>query len=166
MPDSSAGHTHNYATTVTWTGNTGEGTATLRSYEKVYDIAADGKPVIAGSSDPAFRGDPASWNPEDLLVASLSACHMLWYLSLAAKAKLVVIRYVDRAEGAMIEEASGSGHFTKVTLRPEIVLAAGSTPDQVERAWAIHHDAHAMCFVANSVNFPVEAAGTITVATE
>lgn len=155
---------HRYTTTVTWTDNTGEGTATLRSYEKIYDITADGKPVIAGSSDPAFRGDPTRWNPEDMLVASLSACHMLWYLSLAAKAKLVVVRYADRAEGEMVEEASGAGHFTTVTLHPEIELAAGSTPDQVERARAIHHDAHAMCFVANSVNFPIEAEGTITVA--
>jgi len=158
-------HHHAYATTVTWTGNTGEGTATLRAYEKVYAITAEGKPAIAGSADPAFRGDPARWNPEDLLVASLSACHMLWYLSLAAKAKLVVVHYVDRAEGEMVEEASGSGHVTRVTLHPEIVLAAGSTPEQVERAEALHHEAHAMCFVANSVNFPVEAEGTITVAT-
>lgn len=155
---------HHYATTVAWTGNTGEGTASLRAYEKIYDIAADGKPVIAGSADPAFRGDPTRWNPEDLLVASLSACHMLWYLSLAARARLVVVRYGDRAEGEMIEERSGSGRFTKVTLRPEIVLAAGSTPEQVDRARALHHEAHAMCFVANSVNFPVAAEGTITVA--
>ena len=120
--------THHYDTTVTWTGNTGAGTASLRSYEKVYTIAADGKPVIAGSSDPAFRGDPARWNPEDLLVASLSACHMLWFLSLAAKAKLVVVTYIDRATGEMAETASGSGQFTQVTLHPEIVFAAGTTP--------------------------------------
>ncbi|MGC4192105.1 MAG: OsmC family protein [Thermomicrobiales bacterium] len=164
MPDSLAGHTHHYATTVTWTGNTGEGTATYRSYERAHDIAVDGKPVIAGSSDAAFRGDPARWTPEDMLVASLSTCHMLWYLHLASQANLVVTSYVDRAEGEMIEEVSGSGHFTKVTLRPEIVLAAGSTPEQVERAREIHHDAHAMCFVAQSVNFPVETAGTITIA--
>lgn len=155
---------HHYDTTVTWTGNTGEGTATLRAYEKLYDITAEGKPVIAGSSDPAFRGDPTRWNPEDMLVASLSACHMLWYLSLAAKAKLIVVAYADRATGEMVEDASGAGHFTQVTLSPEIVLAAGTTPEQVEQARALHHDAHAMCFVANSVNFPVAAEGTITVA--
>lgn len=157
-------HTHHhYATTVTWTGNTGEGTATYRSYERAHDIAVEGKPVIAGSSDAAFRGDPARWTPEDMLVASVSTCHMLWYLHLASQAKLVVVQYIDRAEGEMIEEASGSGHFTAVTLRPEIVLAAGTTPEQVERAWALHHDAHALCFVANSVNFPVTTAGTITI---
>lgn len=156
--------THHYTTTVTWTGNTGEGTATLRSYEKIYDITAEGKPVIAGSSDPSFRGDPTRWNPEDMLVASVSACHMLWYLSLAAKAKLVVVRYVDRAEGEMIEVASGSGHFTKVILRPEIVLAAGTPPEQIEVARAIHHEAHEMCFVAQSVNFPIETEGSITIA--
>ncbi|MGB3328052.1 MAG: OsmC family protein [Thermomicrobiales bacterium] len=156
--------THHYDTTVTWTGNTGEGTASLRSYEKVYTIAADGKPVIAGSSDPAFRGDPARWNPEDLLVASLSACHMLWFLSLAAKAKLVVVAYIDRATGEMAETDSGSGQFTQVTLHPEIVFAAGTTPAQLERVPAVHHDAHAMCFVANSVNFPVTVVGTVAVA--
>ncbi|MGN6032510.1 MAG: OsmC family protein [Thermomicrobiales bacterium] len=164
MPHDNDDRHHHYVTTVTWTGNTGEGTASYRSYERAHDIAVDGKPVIAGSSDAAFRGDPARWTPEDMLVASISTCHMLWYLHLAAQAQLIVTSYVDRAEGEMIEERSGSGHFTRVTLRPEIVLAAGSTPEQVDRARSLHHHAHTMCFVANSVNFPVATEGTITVA--
>lgn len=158
MPPSS--REHHYETSLTWTGNTGEGTKSLNSYEKIYDIEIPGKPVIAGSSDPAFRGDPTRYNPEDLLVASLSACHMLWYLSLSAKAKIVVLNYVDRAAGTMIEDASGSGRFTSVVLRPEITVAAGT---DLERAHTIHHDAHAMCFVANSVNFPVTTEPVFTV---
>ena len=116
---------------------------------------ADGKPAIAGSSDPSFRGDPSCYNPEELLVASLSACHMLWYLGLCANGGVVVTRYVDRAEGMMMEGADGSGRFTRVVLRPDVTLAAGS---DVARAEALHHEAHAKCFIANSVNFPVEHA--------
>jgi len=164
MPHEKTSH-HHYTTTVTWTGNTGDGTASYRSYTRDHDIAVEGKPVIAGSSDAAFRGDPTRWTPEDMLVASLSTCHMLWYLHLASVAKIVVTAYVDRAEGEMVEVPSGSGHFTKVTLRPAITLAAGTTPEQVEAARAIHHEAHEMCFVAQSVNFPVETKGAITVAT-
>ncbi len=158
MPSST--REHHYETSLTWTGNTGEGTKSPSSYEKSYDIEVPGKSIIAGSSDPAFRGDPTRYNPEDLLVASLSACHMLWYLSLSAKAKIVVTSYVDRAEGTMVEGESGSGRFTSVVLRPEITIAAGT---DLDRAHAIHHDAHAMCFVANSVNFPVTAEPVFTV---
>ncbi|MGI8404987.1 MAG: OsmC family protein [Thermomicrobiales bacterium] len=163
MPSSSREHDHHYETSITWTGNTGEGTKSLRSYEKSYDIEVPGKPVIAGSSDPAFRGDPTRYNPEDLLVASLSACHMLWYLSLSAKAKIVVTSYVDRADGTMVEDESGSGHFSQVVLRPEITVAFGT---DLDRAHALHHDAHAMCFVANSVNFPVTAEPIFTLEDE
>jgi len=154
---------HHYETSITWTGNTGEGTKSLRSYEKTYDIEVPGKAVIAGTSDPAFGGDPTRYNPEDLLVASLSACHMLWYLNLAAKANIVVVTYLDHAEGTMVEDASGSGHFTQVVLHPEITVAAGTDLDM---AHEIHHDAHAMCFVANSVNFPVTVEASCIVAGE
>lgn len=157
---------HHYTTTVTWTGNMGSGTSSYRAYERAHEVAVEGKPTIAGSSDAAFRGDPTRWTPEDMLVASISTCHMLWYLHLVTVAKIVVTAYVDHAEGEMIEEASGAGRFTKVTLRPEIVLAAGTPPEQIEAARAIHHEAHEMCFVAQSVNFPIETEGAITIATE
>lgn len=144
---------HRYQTTVTWTGNLGTGTSGYRAYSRDHDIAFDGKPVIAGSSDPAFRGDPTRHNPEDLLVASLSTCHMLWYLHLCAAAGIVVTGYVDRAEGVMAESADGAGQFTQVVLKPAIALAPGA--DET-RAAALHHEAHAKCFIARSVNFPVD----------
>jgi organic hydroperoxide reductase OsmC/OhrA len=147
-----SGKTHHYPVTVTWTGNTGDGTAKPNGYSKNHEAASDGKHVIAASSDPAFNGDPARWNPEELLVASLSECHMLWYLSRCAKYRVVVTAYVDRAKGVMIEDRNGGGRFESVVLRPEITLA--NAADQ-EKADAQHHEAHELCFIANSVNFPV-----------
>jgi Predicted redox protein, regulator of disulfide bond formation len=146
---------HRYQVTVEWTGNTGAGTAGYRAYERRHEIRAPGspKPGIPGSSDPAFRGDAARWNPEELLVASLSTCHQLWYLHLCADAGVVVTAYVDRAEGTMVEEANGAGQFSRVVLRPAVTLAPGA---DVARARALHHEAHAMCFIAQSMNFPVE----------
>jgi organic hydroperoxide reductase OsmC/OhrA len=150
-----AGREHRYQVTVEWTGNTGTGTAGYRTYDRRHEIVAPGspKPDIPGSSDPAFRGDAARWNPEELLLASLSACHQLWYLHLCADAGVVVTAYVDRAEGTMVEEATGAGQFSRVVLRPVVTLAAGT---DVARARALHHDAHAMCYIARSVNFPVD----------
>ena len=146
---------HRYTTVVEWTGNTGSGTSGYRAYSRQHEISAPGqpKPLIPGSSDPGFRGDAARWNPEELLVASLSACHKLWYLHLCADAGLVITSYVDRAEGVMIEEADGGGHFGRVTLRPVVTFAAGA---DLDRARQLHHEAHRKCFIANSVNFPVE----------
>src|ERR1700749_1990193 len=133
---------HTYTVTVTWTGNTGKGTAGYRDYQRSHEIASSGKPTIFGSSDPAFRGDARGWNPEELLVASLSACHKLWYLHLCADAGVVVVAYVDRAEGIMLEEADGSGRFERVVLRPQITVAAGS---DLVQARALHHEAQAKC---------------------
>lgn len=147
-----AEHNHHYAVTVTWTGNQGSGTASYRGYSRDHLIAAGAKPAIAGSSDPAFRGDPARWNPEDLLVASLSACHKLWYLGLCADAGIVVLDYVDHAEGEMVEEHNGAGQFTAVLLRPKVTLAAGT---DLDKARSLHQLAHQKCFIARSVNFPV-----------
>ncbi|CAH2602791.1 OsmC/Ohr family protein [Rhodovastum atsumiense] len=144
---------HAYAVSVIWTGNEGQGTASYRAYSRAHRISAAGKPDIEGSSDPAFRGDPARWNPEELLLASLSACHKLWYLGLCAQAGIVVTAYEDNAEGTMREQADGAGQFTRVVLRPRVTLAAGA--DRA-RAEALHHKAHEMCFIARSVNFPVE----------
>lgn len=145
------GRRHLYRLQVTWTGNTGAGTASPRAYTRAHRIEAPGKPPIEGSSDPAFRGDAACWNPEELLLASLSACHKLWYLDLCARAGIVVTAYVDTPEGEMTEEPGGAGQFTRVTLHPRVTIASGDPA----RAAALHHDAHAMCFIARSVNFPV-----------
>lgn len=143
---------HHYTVRVRWTGNTGGGTATYRGYDRSYDISSAAKPIIAGSSDPSFRGDADRWNPEDLLVASLSACHKLWFLGLCSQVGVVVLAYEDTADGVMAEERGGAGQFTSVTLRPHVTISPDS--DEV-KATALHHDAHAMCFIARSVNFPV-----------
>ena len=152
---------HRYAVETTWTGDRGDGTASFRGYDRAHEVTAEGKPPIAGSSDPSFRGDPARWNPEELLVASLSQCHMLWYLHLCSVNGVVVVGYRDAAEGAMRERPDGAGAFESVTLRPQVVVAEAG---MVERAEALHHDAHEKCFIANSVTFSVTAEPTTTVA--
>ncbi len=143
---------HHYAAQVRWTGNLGQGTSSYRAYSRNHEISAVGKPVIPCSADPIFRGDPARYNPEDLLVASLSACHMLWYLHLCAEARIVVLDYVDQAAGVMVETAETGGHFTEAVLRPQVTIQAGG---DVELAARLHERAHHHCFIANSVNFPV-----------
>jgi organic hydroperoxide reductase OsmC/OhrA len=156
-----SGKEHRYAVTIEWTGNTGQGTAGYRAYGRAHTISGGGKPDILASSDPAFRGDASRWNPEDLLVASLSACHQLWYLHLCAAAKIIVTAYRDTAEGIMVEDASTGGRFARVTLHPEVTLAATS---DAAKAGALHAEAHAKCFVANSVNFPVAVEPIVRVA--
>lgn len=143
---------HSYTVTVTWTGNTGRGTAGYRDYARSHEIFCGGKSTIAGSSDPAFRGDASRWNPEELLVAALSTCHQLWYLHLCADAGVVVEAYVDEATGVMEESADGGGQFVEVILRPRASLAPGSDK---AKAHSLHHEAHSKCFIARSVNFPV-----------
>jgi organic hydroperoxide reductase OsmC/OhrA len=151
---------HRYATTLTWTGNTGEGTASYRSYDRAYEVAADGKPTLRGSSDPSFRGDPTRWNPEELLLASISSCHQLWYLHLCAVNGVVVVAYRDAATATMVEDETGGGRFESATLRPQVTIAAGSDPD---KATTLHHEANAKCFVANSLNFPVGHEASVAV---
>ena len=144
---------HRYPVTVKWTGNTGVGTSGYRNYERRHEIlAGTEKPPIPGSSDPAFCGDPTRWNPEELLVAALSACHKLWYLHLCSDAGIVVVAYIDHAEGTMEELADGSGFFQQVILRPEVTVAPGS---DIAVARDLHDTAHTKCFIAKSVNFPV-----------
>ena len=147
-----SGKQHTYRAHVVWTGDRGVGTRGYRDYGRDHEIRAGAKPAIPGSSDPNFRGDATRWNPEELLVGSLSACHQLWFLHLCSVGGIVVTAYEDRAEGVMVEAEDGGGRFTGVTLRPRARLAAGS---DTERAEALHHDAHEKCFIANSVNFPV-----------
>jgi organic hydroperoxide reductase OsmC/OhrA len=143
---------HRYSIQVTWTGNLGQGTSGYRTYSRNHEISAAGKPALPGSSDPTFRGDPARYNPEELLVSALSTCHMLWYLHLCAEAQIVVLQYVDEASGVMVETSEGGGRFLEVVLKPQIVIASRH---DLERAEPLHERAHHLCFIANSVNFPV-----------
>lgn len=155
------GASHSYTVHLRWTGDRGEGTAGYRAYGRDHELSAGERPPIAGSSDPAFRGDAARWSPEDLLVASLSACHQLWYLHLCADAGVVVTAYEDEAEGVMRMAADGGGAFERVTLRPRVTLAAGA---DAQRAQALHAEAARLCFIARSVAFPVEHAPVVEVA--
>jgi organic hydroperoxide reductase OsmC/OhrA len=144
---------HHFTATVTWTGNQGTGTSTYRAYSRNYDVVGDGTATIAGSAAPAFRGDKSRYNPEELLIASLSACHMLWVLHLCAEAKITVVEYVDMASGIMALNPDGSGQFSEAVLRPRItVIEAGREADVV----AINERSHRLCFIARSVNFPVK----------
>lgn len=144
-------HHHKYAVTIEWTGNLGQGTMSYHGYQRSYVMKSAGKFDIHGSSDSAFLGDAACWNPEDLLLGSLSACHQLWYLHLCADAGLVVQHYVDHAQGVM-EDGEHGGKFTQVVLHPHVTLAAGSDETFAKE---LHHTAHEKCYIANSVNFPV-----------
>ncbi len=148
---------HKYRITVQWTGNKGSGTSGYREYGRDHLIRAGAKPEIPGSSDAAFLGDAARWNPEDLLVASASACHKLWYLHLCADAGVVVLAYVDEAEGTMLDSPE-RGRFTEIVLRPRVTIRAG---DDAELAASLHHATHEKCYVANSVNFPIRCEATI-----
>ena len=154
------GKEHHYTTQLMWTGNTGTGTAHYRSYDRDHILSVTGKPEIPGSSDPSFRGNPQRYNPEELLVSSLSSCHMLWYLHLCAVNGVVVMDYKDEATGTMVETADGGGYFSEVTLKPVVTIADGGMS---EKARSLHHDANELCFIANSVKFPVNHELTIRV---
>jgi organic hydroperoxide reductase OsmC/OhrA len=151
---------HTYNTDVVWTGNEGVGTKNFRSYRRDYTITSGNKVAIQGSSDPAYRGDPTRFNPEDLLVASLSSCHMLWYLHLCSVKAITVVEYQDNAEGVMEETPDGSGRFTGVRLAPRVKILE---PHQAEKAASLHHEAHELCLIARSVNFPVNIAPEISI---
>ncbi|MEL7116051.1 MAG: OsmC family protein [Pseudomonadota bacterium] len=147
-----AGENH-FTTRVVWTGNTGDGTSHYRAYQRTWDIAVPGKPVVHCSNDPALGGDPALMNPEDLLLSALAACHMLWYLHLAANAGVTVTDYQDDPLGIGETTPDGAGRFTKAILRPRIKVKAGA--DLTEAA-ALHNEVHKYCYIARSMNFPVD----------
>ena len=144
---------HGYDVSIEWTGNLGTGTDTYRSFSRAHEVLAGGKPPIAASADPAFRGDPARWNPEELLVATVAQCHMLWFLHLSANAGVIVVDYSDDAHGVMtMDERGGGGQLTEVTLRPQVTVSDAA---MVEAANALHGKIHEVCFIARSVNFPI-----------
>ncbi|HEY0215444.1 MAG TPA: OsmC family protein [Cellulomonas sp.] len=164
---------HTYAADVVWTGAGETGTTGYAAYRRDHEVRVAGKPTIAGSADPAFRGDPARHNPEELLVSALAQCHMLWFLHLAATAGVVVVAYTDRATGTMRVEAAGHGQFTEAVLRPHVTVrrgpvdagratdatgAPGPGTDDLDLDASLadlHRQAHEHCFIARSVSFPV-----------
>lgn len=145
-------HEHTYKLTAEWTGNKGEGTKNVRTYDRSHTVSIQGKPELFLTTDNAAVGDKSKLNPEDLLVSALSSCHLLSYLYLCAMEGIVVTSYTDNATGSMIEEASGAGSFKEVTLNP---IFSVTDESMVERAIELHHKAHEICYIANSVNFEV-----------
>lgn len=143
---------HIYNTELHWTGNTGQGTNSYTAYERSYEIKVQSKPVLYGSSDPSFRGDRSKYNPEELFLMSISACHMLWYLHLCSEAKITVIKYSDQALATMTENKDGSGRFDSAQLNPNVEILE---KDKVDLANELHEKANQMCFIANSCNFDI-----------
>lgn len=151
---------HSYSLVLEWTGNNGSGTSSYRAYGREYSISLEGKPELLGTSDPAFLGDPEKHNPEDMFLASVASCHMLWYLHLASSAGIVVTDYKDNAEAQMSMNKDGSGQFSSVTLKPTVTI---TDPEKAELADKIHGDVGAMCFIARSINVPIYHEATIVV---
>lgn len=150
---------HSYAVTAVWTGNTGTGTSGYRDYARSVDVTSDGVPLLPVSADRAFRGDRTRWNPELLLLAALSECHLLSYLHACVEAGVVVTGYRDAASGTMVEDGAGGGRFTEVLLRPQVVVADHA---MVEAATGAHALASQRCFIAASMAFPVRHEPRVT----
>lgn len=148
---------HRYAVNVAWTGNRGTGTSGYREYGREHSISAAGKPSIEASADRSFHGNADRWNPEELLLAALSECHLMSYLHVAVKHGVVVVDYTDDATGTMVQTPDGGGHFTEAVLRPRVTVA---DPAQIDLAESLHAEAAGLCFIAASVNFPVHHAPT------
>ena len=151
---------HHYSLTTKWTGNKGIGTSAYTAYERSHVVSIENKPDLLCSSDPAFLGDKTRYNPEELLVASISSCHMLWYLHLCSEAGVVVTDYLDEARGTMEETADGGGYFTEVTLYPAVTITKASMEN---KAYELHRRANEHCFIANSCNFPIYHKPTIKI---
>ena len=143
---------HDSTAEIVWTGDRGEGTRHYRGYDRTWRIATPGKPAIECSNDPLLGGDPARPNPEDLLLSSLAACHMLWYLHLASDAGIVVRAYEDSPLGVGETGPRAEGRFLRAVLRPRIAVQRGA---DLAKADALHHEVHHFCFIARSVNFPI-----------
>jgi organic hydroperoxide reductase OsmC/OhrA len=142
---------HHYRVELTWTGAAQGSTSSYAAYSREFAVEVDGKARLVGSADALFRGDPSLMNPEDLLVAALSSCHMLSYLAECARSGVAVLAYSDSAKGIMSFEGGG-GKFVSVELHPRVVVGVGA---DIELARDLHRNAHASCFIARSVNFPV-----------
>lgn len=143
---------HTYTTQLIWDGNLGAGTSTYDGYGRQYRVLIDGKPELLGSADPMFRGEADRHNPEDLFLAAVSSCHMLSYLALCARSRINVVDYRDLATGVLVLDASGGGRFDEIVLHPVVTIANAADAD---RAMALHHKAHELCFIANSCRVPI-----------
>jgi organic hydroperoxide reductase OsmC/OhrA len=152
---------HSYAATLIWDGNLGTGTQTYAGYGRQHHVSVEGKPELAISADPAFRGDAARHNPEDFLLVAVASCHMLSYLAVCAKRGVNVLAYRDYATGKMELDARGGGKFTEIILHPEVTIDDAT---KAEQAMAYHEEAHALCFIANSVSAPIRHEATVTLA--
>lgn len=144
--------THQYQSLIKWTGNKGKGTNSYASYERSYEVIAESKPTLHGSADPAFRGDATTHNPEDLFLASISSCHMLWYLHFCSENKITVVDYQDSAAASMKVTKEGKGYFKEAVLKPQVVILE---KEKAELAQSLHQKANEYCFIANSCNFPI-----------
>jgi organic hydroperoxide reductase OsmC/OhrA len=153
-------HEHNYKLTAEWTGNKGDGTKNVRTYDRSHTISIEGKPELFLTTDNPAVGDKSKLNPEDLLVSALSSCHMLSYLYLCSLEGVIITSYLDNATGIMIENESGGGKFKEVTLNPIVSVTEES---MLEKAIVLHHKAHEICYIANSVNFEVKCNPTCTI---
>lgn len=143
---------HEHASRLVWEGNLGDGTSGYASYSRSYRVVIAGKPDLVGTADPAFRGERDKHNPEELFLASLAACHMLFYLSLCARQGIVVVAYEDEVSGTLMLEPNGGGRFGEITLNPKVTIARAQDD---EAAIALHEKAHALCFIANSCATPI-----------
>lgn len=155
------GTVHEYAAGVRWDGNTGEGTAGYTSYSRRYGVRIEGKPELAGTADPAYRGEPDRHNPEDLFLSAIAACHMITYLAVCARRGVRIIGYEDEARGRLRAHAGGGGSFEEVTLRPCVTVADEADADL---AVQLHATARAQCFIANSCSIPIRHEPTVRTA--
>jgi organic hydroperoxide reductase OsmC/OhrA len=147
---------HPYSAQILWQRN-GQDFLGNR-YSRRHLIRFDGGAELAGSSSPHVvpvpQSDPAGVDPEEAFVASLSSCHMLWFLSLASRQGFCVESYIDNAQGVMARNAAGKFAMTQVTLRPQATFSGAKRPTR-EQLDALHHQAHEECFIANSVTTQV-----------
>ena len=144
---------HHFRTTINWTGNRGQGTTDYNGYDRSHRLSAQNKPTIEVSSDSAFMGDPSKYNPEELFLASLSSCHMLWFLHLCSDNGVVVTAYEDHATGNLDEDKTGGGKFTEVILHPHVKVTHSS---MIVKANELHEEANKRCFIANSCTFKIK----------
>lgn len=155
---------HFYKAKINWTGNLGTGTSEYKAYSRNHEVTGDGgKEKILASADPVYRGEASRYNPEELVVAAIAGCHMLWYLHLCADAGVIVVDYEDEASGTLTENVNGNGKFSEVTINPKVTISRESN---AETAGKLHDKAHKFCFIANSMNFPVNFEPTIVFESE
>ena len=143
---------HLFKVALNWMKKDNISSSSTRIYTKSHHISIEGKPDLEVSAAKAFKGDPNLYNPEDLLLSSLTSCHMMSYLYCCMQYKIEVISYQDHSEATLQVNPDGSGKIVKVDLFPEIIISDSS---QIELALSLHKKANELCFIANSCNFPV-----------